>query len=174
MTRTDEVTDFDEKAPILKPGDFSPTDVLPVEALRLSAGTIELLHDAIKKKPKAKILSAETGFKRDYKNDPYAGYEETPDLYFPVTHRDKQAPLKAWSILLHSEKEALIVPLTSLDKKKKKLRLKVGGKKITLVYDKEKRLLDCQKPVEGITCLTGYYFALKTFYPDAKVHAAKK
>ena len=97
-----------------------------------------------------------------------------PALYFPVNHRDAKAPLKDWSILIHSEKETLIVSLSSLDKKKNRIRLKVGGKKVTLVYDTAKRLLDCQKQVKGLTCLTGYYFALKTFYPDAKVHSSEK
>lgn len=42
------------------------------------------------------MLSADTGFVRDYASDPYAGYARVPQLMFDVQHRDDRQPLKEW------------------------------------------------------------------------------
>jgi hypothetical protein len=38
--------------------------------------------------PESKVLSQETGFGRPYGADPYGDYYTSPDILFPVSHRD--------------------------------------------------------------------------------------
>ncbi len=38
--------------------------------------------------PQSKVLSQDTGFDRPYGADPYADYYTSPDIWFPVSHRD--------------------------------------------------------------------------------------
>jgi len=141
--------------------------------LEVYASTIEILDDLVRKEPKIKVLSTDTGFRRDYGRDPYSDYDRSPALHFPVNHRDDKAPLKAWSLFVQTDKEALIVPLPLLDAGKQELAVTVGGKRVSIQYDREKNLLNCKGKADGVTCISGYYFAFRTFYPAAKVYSPK-
>src|SRR6266404_2111376 len=44
--------------------------------------------------PAALVLSAETGFNRDYSRDPYAGYESSSRIMFPTVHTSNRFPAK--------------------------------------------------------------------------------
>ena len=49
--------------------------------------------------PKTLVLSADTGFQRDYTRDTYALYAETNRLMFPAAgNMDERLPLKAWIV----------------------------------------------------------------------------
>ena len=99
--------------------------------------------------------------------------DRSPVLYFPVNNRDNKAPLKAWSLLLDTGTDSLIVPLPFLDAARRDLEVRVGGTRISIQYDRERNLLNCKGQVGSVTCVSGYYFALRTFYPEAKVYSPK-
>ncbi len=141
--------------------------------LEIYSSTVEILDDVVKKEPKVRVLSTDTGFRRDYARDPYSSYDRSPVLYFPVNHRDNKAPLKAWSLLLDTGTDSLIVPLPFLDAARRDLEVRVGGTRISIQYDRERNLLNCKGQVGSVTCVSGYYFALRTFYPEAKVYSPK-
>jgi hypothetical protein len=44
--------------------------------------------DVLEDYPDARVLSADTGYTRDYYRNPYAGYEESDQTYFPVEFED--------------------------------------------------------------------------------------
>lgn len=44
--------------------------------------------------PNTRVLSRQTGFNRDYSDDPYGNYYFTSGLYFPVSHLDQRLPQK--------------------------------------------------------------------------------
>jgi hypothetical protein len=46
--------------------------------------------------PETLVLSRETGFSRDYRRNPYAGYEARKELYFPVQNEDDSLHSKSW------------------------------------------------------------------------------
>ncbi len=131
---------------------------------------LETLGAALKRSSKAQVLSTETGFRRDYRRTPYADYAESPRLFFPVKHSDKSVPTKAWSLLIEIGKDALIVPVTHLPPAKKRAIVRVGRRRIKLSYDAAERVLNCDSELKGVTCISGYYFALRTFYPEARTH----
>lgn len=57
---------------------------------RLNRVPIETIAwgDWVKKFPNTKVLSRETGFLRDYNQYPYGDYEESTDIFFPVSGKD--------------------------------------------------------------------------------------
>ncbi len=142
--------------------------------LSVIPSTLELLGDVVRKHPQAKVLSTDTGHRREYSRNPYAGYEQSEALTFPVNHEDDKAPRKAWSLLLETRNGSLIVPVDFLEPPKGEVELTVAGRKVTVVYDRNTRQINCARPVEGVVCFPGYYFALRTFYPQAKVHDPRK
>lgn len=123
------------------------------------------LHDYLKENPDALTLSKETGHDRDYSKSPYHGYEKDKKTYFPVKHESDKYHTKEWSILLN---KSLIVPLASLDEEKGQKAFKVDDETFTVRWDKSKKELVCVENSQK--CVTAYFFALKTFYPDAKVN----
>jgi hypothetical protein len=44
--------------------------------------------------PNARVLSQDTGHIRNYRSNPYSGYESREDLIFPVSISDKRFPSK--------------------------------------------------------------------------------
>ena len=116
--------------------------------------------------PKAKVLSPKTGHQRDYARDPYENYDKTNKLYFPVNILDwKKKNIKTWSLLILSEKPR-ILSLNELKLSSGIKTIKIKDKNFKINYDKsEKKLLCLSKDYD---CLTGYWFALKTFYPNAR------
>ena len=131
--------------------------------------TNEPVGDVLKRYPKARVLSTNTGYARDYGQYPYGDYRESRRLIFRVDHSDPRVHPKSWSLLVRGEKDAVIAPVEFLDLKKNKLTVEVSGKKLVVVYDVEARRLLCEKDVKCMDCITGFYFALRTFYPDARL-----
>ncbi len=69
-------------------GDYVGVELDLVSAQFMTVGEVrEVVPDAI-------ILSEETGYARDYRRNPYAGYEETERLIAPVTRSDARLPAK--------------------------------------------------------------------------------
>jgi len=123
---------------------------------------------------KVQVLSTQTGCVRAYSREAYANYKNNRQLMFPVEYGDDKAPAKAWSAILIGPDASLIVPLPSLDPTGKTLQVRVGSKRVDLEYDSDTEVLNCTSPVKGITCLTGYYFALRAFHPEARVYEAER
>lgn len=69
-------------------GELTGTRLDIVEMQLLTMGDIRRDY------PDAKILGRQTGHSRDYGRNPYAGYEETDELYFPVDVIDQRYPAK--------------------------------------------------------------------------------
>jgi hypothetical protein len=137
--------------------------------LAVYPSTNEPLIDVLKRHPKAKVLSTDTGYSRDHSRYPYGDYRQSRRLVFRVDHPDHRAHPKAWSLLLRGKDDALIIPVEFLDPTKNMVKVTVAGTKIVVVYDTEKRRIACENNPVGIDCVTGFYFALHTFYPDARV-----
>lgn len=65
--------------------------------------------------PKAVILSQNTGFDRDYTNNPYAGYENEDTFKFPVSVTNKIFPPKAIFAVFKIDKKTVVVPWLELE-----------------------------------------------------------
>lgn len=77
-------------------GDLTGRVLKMVEMQRLTLGEVREKH------PQTKVLSNDTGYKRDYSNTPYGDYSKNEDLIFPVSVNDNS---------FHPKEMMLIVPL---------------------------------------------------------------
>lgn len=140
--------------------------------LEIYPSTHESLHDYLKKNKTALVLSMDTGFDRDYHRSPYGDYKNSERLHFPIKFKDNSYPLKTWTLLIQTKKSKLLVPISELDKNKNEVSLKINKDLVKINYDVEKRQFDCEQS-ESISCVTGYWFALRTFYPKENVYKNK-
>ncbi len=138
-------------------------------SLRVFPSKLVMFKDIVTKHPKAQVLSLNTGYDREYNQDPYAGYERSNVLYFDVHQIDRSVPLKTWTLFVEVGTSQMLVPISVLPKHKNNLSINVSGQKISITYNIKDRVMTCRSD-EEVTCMTGYWFALKTFYPKAKIY----
>jgi hypothetical protein len=129
--------------------------------------------------PDTRVLSRETGHRRDYDATPYEGYGETPDLYFPVTHRDRRFHPKAPVLGLELDGETFkAYPFDELDEaldgKSGEIADTVGGQELTVRYDAEAGSA-AAFDAEGreLPTVRAFWFAWVAFHPDTEVYEAK-
>ena len=89
--------------------------------------------------PDTLVLSTETGHFRDYSRDPYAGYESSPMVMFPVANRNERFHPKEQVIGLEIDKTFKAYPFVELDKASGRIEDTVGGESIIIEYSSEHR-----------------------------------
>lgn len=117
--------------------------------------------------PDTEVLSMDTGTARDYDADPYAGYEATPDLAFPVGSVDDRLPPKARVVGVAIEGAVVAFPIDLLQRRRH------------VVYSVGARVLRAESnlPGDGITVATAdgrervhsieaFWFAWAAFHPN--------
>lgn len=129
--------------------------------------------------PDTRVLSRDTGHRRNYDATPYEGYDETPGLYFPVTHRDRRFHPKAPVLGLELDGETFkAYPFDELDKAldggSGEIPDTVGGRKLTVRYDAEAgsaAVFDGEG--RELPTVRAFWFAWAAFHPDTEVFRAK-
>ncbi len=123
--------------------------------------------------PDTRVLSTETGYRRDYGRNPYAGYGNSPRIYFPLSHRDDRYPPKAWVVGVVLKGQAKAYPYAELAKTTGRIRDSVGGLDITVRFDPDHLTATVYGP-DGteIPSVTAYWFGWAAFHPDTQVFRA--
>ncbi len=126
--------------------------------------------DWYKRHPDSKVLSFDTGYARNYRNSPYAGYENSEALYFPVSHQDKRYHPKEITLGIAVNGVFKAYPFSELSKASSPLRDTVNGIPMVIHFDMETlsgRVEDMNgKPYP---VLSAYWFAWFAFHPETEV-----
>jgi len=62
------------------------------------------------KHPNARIVSTDTGYMRNYNRNPYSGYENTDEFYFPIDKFSDRFSQKELMFVFRSQKTVIAVP----------------------------------------------------------------
>lgn len=127
-------------------------------------------RDWRRRHPETRVLSVDTGFSRDYWQDPYAGYSATDGTYFPVNHLDRRYHPKERVMGVELHGAAKVYPFAELSKLERPLCDRLAGRRIRVEFDpanQTARVLD--EYGEEIPSTIGFWFAWMTFYPDSAV-----
>ncbi len=129
--------------------------------------------DWLKRHPQTLLLSTDTGYSRDYKRDPYAGYEDSNGIYFPVSHQDPRYHPKERVLGIEVNGQFKAYPFAELSQTDGLVHDQFNGKALSIHYDKDShsaRINDADgKPLPGIT---SFWFAWLAFHPDTAVFKA--
>ena len=120
--------------------------------------------------PKTKVLSQDTGYRRDYTRSPYAGYEQSPQIMFEVAARDGRFRPKEWVIGVEIEGIFKAYPFSKLPKEKTELHDQIDGKSIRLVYDATNRNGRVYSDGKLLPSTMSYWFAWYAFHPQTLVY----
>ena len=124
-----------------------------------------------KQYPDTLVLSFYTGFSRNYSRNPYEGYEDSEQTYFPVKFRAKGLHPKERVIGLTLNGKAKAWPLVELRKAGGVIKDKMGGQSVTVQLDKKHEsaiVLD----VEGkaLANVNLFWFAWAAFHPETELY----
>lgn len=112
--------------------------------------------------PATRAVLFDTGHTRDYSADPYAGYEDSPGLYFPVAHEDSRLARKSVIFGVSLPEGAAAVPVAAL-RRGAVIRVRLGKRTIVFREDGGARAFDEEgREVAG---LEAYWFAWAAFHP---------
>ncbi len=118
------------------------------------------------KYPQGRVLSTNTGHRRDYTDHPYGSYETSPRTMFPVPQTRSDLPTKEWIAGLIVGGQAKAYPLARLPRNAD-FEDTVGGVVLRLRYDASIRSLNALRADNGepIPYTYAYWFAWQAFYP---------
>jgi len=125
--------------------------------------------------PNSLVLSEETGHNRDYSRTPYAGYDESQQIYFPVNNRNYDYHQKELIIGMEIQGKFKAYPFSELMKTKSPIDDNFNGTDLVIHFDKENntaRLSDSDG--NDLPYLIAFWFAWYTFHPDTEVFKSDK
>jgi hypothetical protein len=122
------------------------------------------------KYPEGKVLSTDTGHRRNYAALPYRGYEQSPGTMFPVSRHREDLPQKEWVLGVIINDEAKAYRLDALPPNQT-IQDSVGAVPIGVIYDpatRHPRVFDLNTG-EPIPYVQAYWFAWQAFYPQTSL-----
>jgi hypothetical protein len=141
----------------------------------LMGQSLELLRSRImpwkawrKAHPKTTILSKKTGHRRDYGRTPYAGYETSKQLYFPVKTDTRRHPKMPTLGLRIPNGPSRAYPGEEIARAGGRIEDVFSGQRVSVSYDSKTKHFDFEIP-EGIEVIEGFWFAWMAFHPESSV-----
>lgn len=121
--------------------------------------------------PDTLVLSRNTGHGRDYGRDPYAGYERSPDVLFPVKFRAQGYHPKEQVLGIELDGVARAYPVSELARGPAEFRDRIGEREVTVRYDDASTTAEILGP-DGtvLPSVQAYWFAWYTFNPQTQVY----
>jgi len=141
------------------------------EVLKLLAAEHTTWKDWRTRHPHTKVLSDDTGYRRDYGRNPYVDYAKTSRLFFPVSHEDGRLDRKAWVVGIVINREAKAYPFLRLEKTVHSVKDVVGGRAITVHYDSVNRSAVVKDSAGAVLpSVQAYWFAWAAFHPETALY----
>lgn len=119
------------------------------------------------KYPEGRVLSTETGHRRDYGRTPYDGYEATERTLFPVPRNRSDLRNKEWIAGVIVDGTSKAYRLRSMPKGEW-LDDSIGDVPVRVLYDPATRDFRAENRETGdlIPSVQAYWFAWQAFYPE--------
>ncbi len=103
--------------------------------LRQLPGRIVAWRDFARAHPQGLVLTRDTGFRRSYGQNPYAGYDDvrTPPFFPAANQDDRRLPPKERVVFVQLGRDAAAVPFSTLAKQRE-VRIEVGGHRLLVRF----------------------------------------
>jgi len=125
--------------------------------------------------PNSFYLSEETGFFRDYDQTPYKGYDQSDQLYFPVSRKSTSMHPKEIVIGIEVNGKFKAYPFKELEKLNGDLEDEFNDQIIIVSFNNQSNSAKLtKKDGDPFPSFTSFWFAWYTFHPNTKVFKAKK
>lgn len=125
--------------------------------------------------PDTEVLSTKTGYRRNYRANPYPNYGRIGKLYFPVAREDSRYARKSMVLGLEIDGHFKAYPFDELKKVPRKLSDQFRGQQIEVLFDRKNqtaRIFDAGG--KELPTVIAFWFAWYTFHPDTEVFTGSK
>ncbi|MEA3275697.1 MAG: DUF3179 domain-containing protein [Pseudomonadota bacterium] len=126
--------------------------------------------------PDTLVLSTDTGYRRDYRRDPYGDYEKERGLYFPVSAQSRHYHPKERVLGLEVNGRFKAYPFAELSRTgSEELKDRFNGEELLIRFDwanESARAYDASG--RQLPAVTSFWFAWYAFHPDTEVYRAKR
>ena len=120
--------------------------------------------------PGSQVLSPETGYDRAYSENPYARYEATEKIMFPVSNFDRRLPMKTWVLGVLVNEKAKAYSFEALKEESSPFQDRIGGVEVEVQFNSEHRWANIfDSEGEEIPSTQAYWFAWAAFHPDTEL-----
>jgi hypothetical protein len=125
--------------------------------------------------PDSPVMSRDTGYARNYDDDPYGGYNPKTGYYasdsvtFPVTNRDDTHPPKKVFVAARDAETAVAFDKDRL-RDEGAVSVEAGGETYTATYDGALDTATVERGGEPLAAFDAMWFAWRAFYPEG-MHA---
>jgi len=122
--------------------------------------------------PDTTVLSRHTGYYRDYSRNPYAGYEQSNSIYFPVRNRDERLHPKTWVIGLELEGASRAWVISAI---KQAGEIHESWNHHDLIIRDREGIVEIVDASSGrrLNGIILYWFAWAAFHPDTSLYTGK-
>ncbi len=126
-----------------------------------------------------RVLSTDTGFRRNYRKSPYGDYDLSERLYFPVSSTSREYHPKTWVLGWTHNGESKAWPFPELanhlaNQGEVVLQDEIGGKSVSVHYDPEAPSAELRDASGKLLPGTrAFWFAWYTFHPETQIYKAK-
>lgn len=149
----------------------------PMKGVRLAQ--IPMLHttwdDWFRRHPQTLVLSESTGFGRDYRRDPYQGYDKTEALMFPVGFRAEGFHPKERVLGVLAGGKAKAYPFSELARAAGPVSDVVGGQRVTIRFLPQGPAAEAQDANgRALAATTLFWFAWAAFHPTTDIYRAQR
>ncbi len=144
---------------------------------------VELTHttwaDWKTRHPDTLVLSADTGFNRDYSRDPYVGYASSGRIIFPTTNTSDRFPAKelVLGVGLNGARKAYAFSELAKalgNRSRGTIDDRLGGSGLTIRFDREHRTAQAfDTSGRELPAFVAFWFAWSAFYPTAEIFVAR-
>ncbi len=124
--------------------------------------------------PETEVLSNETGFRRDYKTNPYLDYSRAGGLMFPVAQENSKYRRKSMVLGLELDGHFKAYPFSELSKSPQEFVDEFQGQSFEVHYDRKNQTARIvgENGDEWPT-LISYWFAWYAFHPATEIYTAQ-
>lgn len=123
--------------------------------------------------PESLVLSTDTGYSRNYGRDPYASYEKTDRLMFPVGKIDRRYPPKSWVLGIERNGITRAYPFSELAGSPRTFSDMIGIEEVKITYEPASRTVRVEnKAGEDIPTVVAYWFAWSAFHSETEIYTA--
>lgn len=122
--------------------------------------------------PDTVVLSTDTGYVRDYRRDPYAGYADSPAVTFPTGAVDRRYHPKERVLGVEIGDVAKAYPFPELERAGGTVTDTLAGRALTITFDaahQTARVLDGDREIPSVIA---FWFAWYAFHPEGAVFTA--
>ena len=121
--------------------------------------------------PDSTILSRETGHRRDYGRTPYAGYEQSRQIYFPAPLDSRYHPKMRVVGLRLADGTARAYPAEEIRRSGGRVRDRFAGHDVLIEYGGGEQGFVVEAPAV-VEVIEGFWFAWMAFHPESSLYRA--